>query len=240
MIKSIFITGIAGSGKTSVSTELIKRGYKAYNIEEIEGLFEMRDKRTGKLFENYDNYDFEKVKYHDWFCNKNKLQKLIQKNKKDIAYYCGIASNNDEILPLFDKVILLQASSEVIIKRLSERKNNDFGKTIEVREMVLSGKDHFENRMKEKGAIVVDANRGLGKVADDIMGKIEKNNKIIQQNRFKEILIYTAPNGKVNIEVFLHNENIWLTQAKIATLFGVDRTVITKHLQNIYETMEFG
>jgi len=65
-----------------------------------------------------------------------------------------------------------------------------------------------------------------------------KNNKIIKQDRCREILIYTTPNGKVNVEVFIHNENVWLTQAKIAALFGVDRTVITKHLQNIYETME--
>jgi len=52
------------------------------------------------------------------------------------------------------------------------------------------------------------------------------------------MLIYTTPNGKVNVEVFLRDENIWLTQAKIAVLFGVDRSVITKHLQNIYEIME--
>jgi len=65
-----------------------------------------------------------------------------------------------------------------------------------------------------------------------------KNNKIIQQDHSKEMLIYTTPNGKVNVEVFLRDENIWLTQAKIAVLFGVDRSVITKHLQNIYEIME--
>ena len=36
------------------------------------------------------------------------------------------------------------------------------------------------------------------------------------------------------MEIFLHNENIWLTQAKFSDLFGVDRSVVTKHLQNIY------
>ena len=34
--------------------------------------------------------------------------------------------------------------------------------------------------------------------------------------------------------MYLFNETIWLTQQKIADLFGVDRSVITKHLQNIY------
>ncbi|MBU4016033.1 virulence RhuM family protein [Patescibacteria group bacterium] len=58
------------------------------------------------------------------------------------------------------------------------------------------------------------------------------------QNRFTEFLLYTTPNGKVKVEVFLRNENIWLTQAKIAELFGVDRSVVTKHLQNIFKEGE--
>jgi len=61
-----------------------------------------------------------------------------------------------------------------------------------------------------------------------------KNNKIVKQNTFTEFLLYTTPNGKVKVEIFLRDENIWLTQAKIAELFDVDRTVVTKHLRNIY------
>ena len=38
----------------------------------------------------------------------------------------------------------------------------------------------------------------------------------------------------MKVEIFLRNENIWLTQAKISELFGVERSVVTKHLQNIY------
>jgi len=68
--------------------------------------------------------------------------------------------------------------------------------------------------------------------------KFMKKNKIIKQNSFTEFLLYTAPNGKVKVEVFIHNENIWLTQARIAELFGVDRSVITKHLQNIFSEGE--
>jgi len=65
-----------------------------------------------------------------------------------------------------------------------------------------------------------------------------KNNKIIKQNSFTEFLLYTTPNGKVKVEIFLHNENIWLTQDKIALLFGVQRPAITKHLKNIFESGE--
>jgi len=55
---------------------------------------------------------------------------------------------------------------------------------------------------------------------------------------FNEILLYTTPDGKVKVEIYLQNETIWLTQQKIADLFGVDRTVVTKHLINIYDEAE--
>jgi hypothetical protein len=55
---------------------------------------------------------------------------------------------------------------------------------------------------------------------------------------FNEILLYTTPNGKVKVEIYLQNETIWLTQQKIADLFGVDRTVVTRHLKNIFDTAE--
>lgn len=55
---------------------------------------------------------------------------------------------------------------------------------------------------------------------------------------FNEILLYTAPNGRVKVEIFLQNETIWLTQQKIADLFGVERSVVTKHLKNIFQSGE--
>ena len=64
------------------------------------------------------------------------------------------------------------------------------------------------------------------------------NKEISANEGFNEILLYTTPNGKVKMEVFLRNETIWLTQQRIADLFGVDRSVITKHLRNIYSEDE--
>ncbi len=55
---------------------------------------------------------------------------------------------------------------------------------------------------------------------------------------FNEILLYTTPNGQVKVEIYLRHETIWLTQQKIAALFGVQRPAITKHLKNIFETSE--
>ena len=62
----------------------------------------------------------------------------------------------------------------------------------------------------------------------------KKSTGIVPVNNFSEFLLYTTPNGKVKVEIFLRDETIWLTQEKIAQLFGVQRPAITKHFKNIF------
>lgn len=65
-----------------------------------------------------------------------------------------------------------------------------------------------------------------------------KKNQIIKQNSFTEFLLYTTPNGKVKVEIFLHNENIWLTQKLISILFDCSTDNVSLHLKNIFESNE--
>lgn len=58
------------------------------------------------------------------------------------------------------------------------------------------------------------------------------------QEKATEFLLYTAPGGTIKVEVLLSNESIWLTQERMAELFGVQRPAITKHLKNIFESNE--
>ncbi|UFH34536.1 virulence RhuM family protein [Flavobacterium acetivorans] len=51
-------------------------------------------------------------------------------------------------------------------------------------------------------------------------------------------ILYTAPNGNVKIEAYLQDETIWLTQQKMADVFGVTKSTISEHLSNIYESSE--
>src|SRR3989339_1260716 len=64
------------------------------------------------------------------------------------------------------------------------------------------------------------------------------SNEITPRDEVTDFLIYTTPEGDVKVEAFLHNENIWLTQKRMSELFNVDRTVITKHLMNIFNDGE--
>ena len=58
------------------------------------------------------------------------------------------------------------------------------------------------------------------------------------RNSTTEFLIFQAQSQANGVEVFYQNETLWLTQKAIAMLFDVDRTVVTKHLKNVFESGE--
>ena len=57
-------------------------------------------------------------------------------------------------------------------------------------------------------------------------------------NKEFKFLIYKAEQEDIKVNVVIKDETIWLTQKAMAELFGVDRTVITKHLKNIFDENE--
>lgn len=61
---------------------------------------------------------------------------------------------------------------------------------------------------------------------------------LTMQDEMTEFLLYTTPGGQVKVEVLLNNETLWLTQKRIAELFGVGVPAISKHLKNIFESNE--
>ncbi len=63
----------------------------------------------------------------------------------------------------------------------------------------------------------------------------ESKNLIPKKSDF---FLYTTPEGDVKIEVFFQNETVWLTQKRMADLFGVGIPAVNKHLANIFESGE--
>ena len=53
-----------------------------------------------------------------------------------------------------------------------------------------------------------------------------------------EILVYQAKDGKTRVEVSLRDETVWLSQKQLADLFSTERSVITKHVNNIFRSKE--
>ena len=62
--------------------------------------------------------------------------------------------------------------------------------------------------------------------------------KHLIRNSTAEFLIFQAEGKEQGVEVYYKNENIWATQKAISTLFDCDRSVVTKHLGNVFESGE--
>src|SRR5690554_1857891 len=56
--------------------------------------------------------------------------------------------------------------------------------------------------------------------------------------RIENFVIYQTETAKVNVEVYLHNDTLWLTQKVIAQLFNKGRSTVTEHLRQIFQEGE--
>ena len=60
---------------------------------------------------------------------------------------------------------------------------------------------------------------------------------VLMENK-SDIIIYQSSDGITKIDVKMDNETVWLNQSQISELFQRDRTVITKHIKNVFEEGE--
>lgn len=159
--QNILIGGPSGSGKTTLYKELKKRGFTtvdsdsiAYNGDPVTG---------AKTTSN--------VSHETWIWDEQKISQLLNDKKTDVLFICGDARNRDKWLDKFDKVFELQASEEVIIKRLKNRPGRVWGKSLEeqqiVIELIRSGVD------KLPGAHLLDAKQSLDKIIEEILSLID-------------------------------------------------------------------
>lgn len=72
----------------------------------------------------------------------------------------------------------------------------------------------------------------LNKTMDHTQNMEER--RMATKDELTDFFLYTAPDGQVKVECILHDETIWLTQKRIAELFGVGVPAISKHLDNIF------
>ncbi len=67
---------------------------------------------------------------------------------------------------------------------------------------------------------------------------MKEKKQLKTSDELSDFLLYTTPNTEVKIEIYFQNETVWLSQQKMAELFGVGKAAISKHLANIYESGE--
>jgi adenylate kinase family enzyme len=167
-MKKIYITGVSGTGKTTIARELTKRGYYAISIDEVEGLCSWVSQESGKKHEGEAELNPDFVDRHDWICDTELLKQLIGK-ANDSVFVLGMAGNQDDFLMLFDKILLLECSPETFCARIDQRNDNDFGKHPEIRKQILGRYKVYAEEMLAKGAISIDTEKPIDEVVDEVV-----------------------------------------------------------------------
>ncbi|WP_195411789.1 hypothetical protein [Bacteroides eggerthii] len=60
----------------------------------------------------------------------------------------------------------------------------------------------------------------------------------MNQDNSSSVVIYKRKYGSILLDVSSEYETVWLTQSQMSQLFGVDRTVVVRHIRNIYKDEE--
>ena len=164
------VTGQAGSGKSSVAAELRRRGFSAYDTDEMPGVTGFDYVETGMPVDPSEiqhPFDFSRIA---WNWRVAALHELLA--SADDVFICAITSDTVELAHLFDRVFVLVPDRETLARRLRERTNNNFGKHPAEAEPVLAHNDVIADEWRPRGGIPIDATRSLDVVVGDIVGRL--------------------------------------------------------------------
>lgn len=167
------VTGVAGTGKSTIAGVLQSRGYTAVDADDAE-FCHWVERATGKSYNSRpDTKNW--VSRFDWQWKEDRMRQLLAKDTAEPQFICGIAHNQASFYPSFEKIFLLSASPDVISHRLETRTNNPFGKRPGDIEQTLSWQKEFEAQVKQVRAIVINSERSAAEVVDDILGQLNDN-----------------------------------------------------------------
>jgi dephospho-CoA kinase len=166
------ITGVAGTGKSTLAKELRRRGYAAYDTDE--GFSYYANKETGEKVVRPHTPTPEWYESHHRVFDEKVLENLFKKHREETLFICSIAANQAKYYPDFDKLFLLIAPNDTIIHRLGTRTNNYFGKHPLELQRVIGRHQQFDEEMLADGAIKIDSTQPIEAVADDILSRVNE------------------------------------------------------------------
>jgi gluconate kinase len=165
---NVLITGVAGSGKSTIAAELTKRSYTAYNTDSIKGLCAWVELATGKPNPNFErNSAKDWADKFDWLWNEDRLHQLLNDSGTKTIFFCGSSGNQDRLYSLFDKIFLLEVDDQLIRERiLNSHREHDYGRKPGELDLILSYYKNFQNKAISAGAIDMDARKPVDEIVN--------------------------------------------------------------------------
>ena len=147
-MKRVLLTGMSGTGKSSVIQALTARGYKA--IDADDGWCEpLPDGRQ------------------QW--REDAVEQLLDTQDAEVLFVAGCEENQVRFHPRFDLIILLSAPAEVLAGRLASRTNNPFGKSPAELERVLDDKRMVEPLLRRAADHEIRTTMPLSDVVTEVL-----------------------------------------------------------------------
>jgi shikimate kinase len=144
----ILVTGMSGTGKSTVLVELAHRGHRVIDTD-------------------YNGWS-ENVDGSGWLWRENRINELLTEHTDGTLFISGCVSNQGKFYPKFDAIVLLSAPLEIILERVASRKTNDYGKTAEQREEIVQYVTSVEPLLRAGATVEIDTRKPLDKVVTEL------------------------------------------------------------------------
>lgn len=159
-MKRVLITGMSGTGKSSVIQELAARGYRAHDL----------DTREWSHWIDADASDgLTPAEGKDWVWREDRVRGLLSAPQDGTLFISGCAQNMAKLFPLIDRMILLSAPLETIMERLKARSTGGYGGTAQERRKVSELISTVEPMLRKSAHHEIDTRRPVPATVDEIL-----------------------------------------------------------------------
>lgn len=147
---TVLVTGMSGTGKSTVLAELARRGHRVVDADE-NGWSEEVPLPDGAGIEQL------------W--REESMARLLAEPGDRTLFVAGCARNQVNFYDRFDAVVLLSAPREVLLSRIDARKDNPFGKDAAERDRILADLSEVEPLLRRRATVEISTDRPLVEVA---------------------------------------------------------------------------
>ncbi|WP_439661176.1 AAA family ATPase [Lentzea sp. HUAS TT2] len=161
----VWVTGVSGSGKSTVCALLRTRGQQAIDAD-WEGYNHWVDRASGEVVvDPPDPVPAGWLDRYGWQISRERVVALTAEALDRDVFLFGGVENEEEVRDLFDAVVCLVIDDETLRERLAGRTTNSFGKHPEELAASLWHNARIEARYRGLGAVIVDGTSPLEEVA---------------------------------------------------------------------------